>query len=171
MHFVEAGPGWCKTITESTYIQGRGARDRDLGGLIGEERHAAGLADPRPQLRRRPRPSNQASVRADPVSICRLYPLLHDTQCFGLVLSMIGGRPCSTWVMMDKVTRRLSKMPEEVRGEISPWFIDRHAIEEETADKIVKPDSNAEYVISGLKVSCTPICLQILSLQNLSGSC
>uniref|UniRef100_K3XQ18 Acyl-[acyl-carrier-protein] hydrolase n=1 Tax=Setaria italica TaxID=4555 RepID=K3XQ18_SETIT len=57
----------------------------------------------------------------------------------------------STWVMMNKETRRLSKMPEEVRGEIAPWFIDRHAIEEEAAEKIIKLDSNAKYVDSDLK--------------------
>jgi fatty acyl-ACP thioesterase B len=55
--------------------------------------------------------------------------------------------------MMNKVTRRLSKMPEEVRGEIAPWFIDRHAIQEEAAEKIIKLDSNAMYIHSDLKVS------------------
>jgi len=55
--------------------------------------------------------------------------------------------------MMNKVTRRLSKMPEEVRGEIAPWFIDRHAIQDEATEKIVKLDSNAMYVDSDLKVS------------------
>ncbi|OEL35225.1 Palmitoyl-acyl carrier protein thioesterase, chloroplastic [Dichanthelium oligosanthes] len=59
--------------------------------------------------------------------------------------------PICTWVMMNKVTRRLSKMPEEVRGEIAPWFIDRHAIEEEAMEKIIKLDSNAKYVDSDLK--------------------
>ena len=48
-------------------------------------------------------------------------------------------------------------MPEEVRGEIAPWFIDRHAIEEEGAEKIIKLDSNAKYVDSDLKVSTTII--------------
>ncbi|KAF0922197.1 hypothetical protein E2562_028790 [Oryza meyeriana var. granulata] len=60
-------------------------------------------------------------------------------------------RATSTWVMMNKNTRRLSKMPEEVRDEISPWFIDRHAIEEESTDKIIKLDTNATYVDSDLK--------------------
>ncbi|CAL4963586.1 unnamed protein product [Urochloa decumbens] len=60
-------------------------------------------------------------------------------------------RATSTWVMMNKVTRRLSKMPEEVRGEIAPWFIDRHAIQEEANEKIIKLDSNAKYVDSDLK--------------------
>jgi hypothetical protein len=55
--------------------------------------------------------------------------------------------------MMNKATRRLSKMPDEVRGEIAPWFIDRHAIEEEATEKIIKLDSNAKYVDSDLKVS------------------
>ncbi|VAH54268.1 unnamed protein product [Triticum turgidum subsp. durum] len=60
-------------------------------------------------------------------------------------------RATSTWVMMNKNTRRLSKMPEEVRGEISPWFIDRHAIHEEATEKIIKLDSNAKHVDSDLK--------------------
>uniref|UniRef100_A0ACD5VM62 Uncharacterized protein n=1 Tax=Avena sativa TaxID=4498 RepID=A0ACD5VM62_AVESA len=59
--------------------------------------------------------------------------------------------PICTWVMMNKNTRRLSKMPEEVRAEISPWFIDRHAIQEEASEKIIKLDSNAKHVDSNLK--------------------
>ncbi|KAM0828292.1 hypothetical protein ACQ4PT_067644 [Festuca glaucescens] len=60
-------------------------------------------------------------------------------------------RATSTWVMMNKNTRRLSKMPDEVRAEISPWFIDRHAIQEEATEKIIKLDSNAKHVDSNLK--------------------
>ncbi|KAL6011521.1 hypothetical protein ACLOJK_001969 [Asimina triloba] len=48
-------------------------------------------------------------------------------------------------------TRRLSKMPDEVRAEISPWFIDRYAIEENGQEKIIKLDDNAMYVNSDLK--------------------
>lgn len=33
----------------------------------------------------------------------------------------------SVWVMMNKNTRKLSKMPEEVRAEIGPHFVDRPA--------------------------------------------
>lgn len=55
--------------------------------------------------------------------------------------------------MMNKVTRRLSKMPKEVRDEISPWFIDRHAIDEGATDKIIKLDTNATFVDSDLKVN------------------
>ena len=44
-------------------------------------------------------------------------------------------------------------MPEEVRAEISPWFIDRHAIQEEATEKIIKLDGNAKHVDSNLKVT------------------
>ncbi|EEF36100.1 palmitoyl-acyl carrier protein thioesterase, chloroplastic [Ricinus communis] len=60
-------------------------------------------------------------------------------------------RATSTWVMMNEKTRRLSKMPEEVRAEISPWFIEKQAIKEEVPDKIAKLDDKARYVISNLK--------------------
>lgn len=58
----------------------------------------------------------------------------------------------STWVMMNQQTRRLSKMPDEVRAEIAPWFIEKQAIEDETPEKIEKLDVNARYVHSNLKV-------------------
>lgn len=54
--------------------------------------------------------------------------------------------------MMNRQTRRLSKMPEEVRAEISPWFIEKQAIKEEVAEKIVKLDDKAKYVNTNLKV-------------------
>ncbi|XP_008787702.3 palmitoyl-acyl carrier protein thioesterase, chloroplastic-like [Phoenix dactylifera] len=60
-------------------------------------------------------------------------------------------RATSTWVMMNQQTRRLSKMPEEVRDEISPWFIERCAIKEEVPEKIIKLDDSAKYVDSNLK--------------------
>uniref|UniRef100_A0ACD5VIU2 Uncharacterized protein n=1 Tax=Avena sativa TaxID=4498 RepID=A0ACD5VIU2_AVESA len=63
----------------------------------------------------------------------------------------VFARATSTWVMMNKNTRRLSKMPEEVKAEISPWYIDRHAIQEEATEKIIKLDSNAKHVDSNLK--------------------
>ncbi|KAI3467033.1 hypothetical protein Pfo_023696 [Paulownia fortunei] len=69
------------------------------------------------------------------------------SQATGLVFA----RATSTWVMMNQQTRRLSKMPDEVRAEISPWFIEKQAIEEETPDKIDKLDNNARYVHSDLK--------------------
>ncbi|TXG57277.1 hypothetical protein EZV62_018590 [Acer yangbiense] len=63
----------------------------------------------------------------------------------------IFARATSTWVMMNEQTRRLSKMPEEVRAEISPWFIQKQAIKEDVAERINKLDNKAKYAISGLK--------------------
>ncbi|KAL0000092.1 hypothetical protein SO802_019694 [Lithocarpus litseifolius] len=63
----------------------------------------------------------------------------------------VFARATSTWVMMNQETRRLSKMPEEVRAEISPWFIDKQAIKEDCPEKIVKLDSKVKYMDSNLK--------------------
>ncbi|KAJ8492760.1 hypothetical protein OPV22_014481 [Ensete ventricosum] len=60
-------------------------------------------------------------------------------------------RATSTWVMMNQQTRRLSKMPEEVRREISPWFTEMRAVQGEALEKIEKLDDNAKYVNSNLK--------------------
>ncbi|KAL0424687.1 UNVERIFIED_CONTAM: Palmitoyl-acyl carrier protein thioesterase, chloroplastic [Sesamum radiatum] len=69
------------------------------------------------------------------------------SQATGLVFA----RATSTWVMMNQQTRRLSKMPDEVRAEISPWFIEKQAIKEESPEKIYKLDDSARYVHSDLK--------------------
>ncbi|KAK4479908.1 hypothetical protein RD792_015452, partial [Penstemon davidsonii] len=70
------------------------------------------------------------------------------SQATGIVFA----RATSTWVMMNQQTRRLSKMPDEVRAEISPWFIEKQAIiNEENPEKIDKLDNNAPYVRSNLK--------------------
>ncbi|KAL1342940.1 palmitoyl-acyl carrier protein thioesterase, chloroplastic-like [Arachis hypogaea] len=63
----------------------------------------------------------------------------------------IFARATSTWVMMNRKTRRLSKMPEEVRDELVPWFIEKQAIEEEAPEKIVKLNKQAKYMNSDLK--------------------
>lgn len=58
--------------------------------------------------------------------------------------------------MMNKETRRLAKMPEEVRAEIGPYFIDRLAIRAEDAKKLPKAekkDSSERFVREGLTVS------------------
>eukprot|EP00262_Sarcandra_glabra_P010419 TRINITY_DN2569_c0_g2_i1.p1 TRINITY_DN2569_c0_g2~~TRINITY_DN2569_c0_g2_i1.p1 ORF type:complete len:421 (+),score=67.04 TRINITY_DN2569_c0_g2_i1:324-1586(+) len=60
-------------------------------------------------------------------------------------------RATSVWVMMNKRTRRLSKIPEEVRGEIEPYFMERAAILDEDGRKLPKlDDSTADYVRTGL---------------------
>ncbi|KAK7274226.1 hypothetical protein RIF29_15307 [Crotalaria pallida] len=64
---------------------------------------------------------------------------------------LIFARATSTWVMMNRKTRRLSKMPEEVRKEIAPWFIEKHAIMEDAYEKIAKLDKEAKYINSDLK--------------------
>ncbi|XP_028060191.1 palmitoyl-acyl carrier protein thioesterase, chloroplastic-like [Camellia sinensis] len=69
------------------------------------------------------------------------------SQASGLVFA----RATSTWVMMNQQTRRLSKMPEEVRAEISPWFIEKQAIKEDVNEKIEKLDEKAKYVNTDLK--------------------
>jgi len=61
--------------------------------------------------------------------------------------------------MMNRKTRRLSKMPEEVRAEVSPWFIEKQAIKEDVQEKIVKLDKEAKYMNSDLKVY---ICLYFI---------
>jgi fatty acyl-ACP thioesterase B len=61
---------------------------------------------------------------------------------------------CSVWVMMNKKTRRLSKMPDEVRGEIEPYFMNSPPVVEEDSRKLQKLDDNtADYVRTGLSVS------------------
>ncbi|CAM8888581.1 unnamed protein product [Rhodiola kirilowii] len=60
-------------------------------------------------------------------------------------------RASSVWVMMNKQTRRLSKMPDEVRAEIQPYFIDSAPIVDEDSRKLPKLDEvSADYVRKGL---------------------
>jgi fatty acyl-ACP thioesterase B len=60
-------------------------------------------------------------------------------------------RATSVWVMMNKLTRRLSKIPDEVRGEIEPHFLNSAPVVEEDSRKLRKLDGNtADYVRRGL---------------------
>ncbi|MQL90306.1 hypothetical protein Taro_022890 [Colocasia esculenta] len=55
------------------------------------------------------------------------------------------------WLMMNKQTRRLSKIPEEVRAEKGHYFIKRSAILDEGSRKLPKlDDDNADCVHKGL---------------------
>lgn len=47
-------------------------------------------------------------------------------------------------------------MPEEVRAEISPYFLERSAIKDESllTQKILRLNGDAESIRSGLTVSC-----------------
>ncbi|XP_074281008.1 palmitoyl-acyl carrier protein thioesterase, chloroplastic [Silene latifolia] len=60
-------------------------------------------------------------------------------------------RASSVWVMMNKLTRRLSKMPDEVRAEIGPHFVDTPPVIDEDGRKLAKLDDNtAEHIRKGL---------------------
>ncbi|KAF3791158.1 Palmitoyl-acyl carrier protein thioesterase [Nymphaea thermarum] len=57
----------------------------------------------------------------------------------------------SVWVMMNKKTRRLSKIPDEVRGEIGPYFVQDGPIIDEDGRKLPKlDDSTAGHIRTGL---------------------
>lgn len=56
--------------------------------------------------------------------------------------------------MMNKQTRRLSKLPDEVREEIGGYFVDFPPVVDEDSRKLPKlDDNNADYVRAGLTVS------------------
>ncbi|OMO84169.1 Acyl-ACP thioesterase [Corchorus capsularis] len=62
-------------------------------------------------------------------------------------------RATSTWVIMNHETRRLTKIPEQVKQEVIPFYLNRTAIADEKNDigKIDKlTDENAEQIRSGL---------------------
>lgn len=60
-------------------------------------------------------------------------------------------RASSLWVMMNKNTRKLSKMPEEVREEIEPYFLNSAPVVEEDNQRLPKlNDDTADFIRSGL---------------------
>ncbi|KAK4757016.1 hypothetical protein SAY87_007143 [Trapa incisa] len=60
-------------------------------------------------------------------------------------------RASSVWVMMNKLTRKLSKIPEEARGEIEPYFMNSPPVVDEDSRKLPKlDDSCADHVLAGL---------------------
>ncbi|KAL9261690.1 Palmitoyl-acyl carrier protein thioesterase, chloroplastic-like protein [Drosera capensis] len=60
-------------------------------------------------------------------------------------------RASSIWVMMNKETRKLSKMPDEVRTEIRCHLRDKPPVIDEDGRKLPKLDDNtAEYIRKGL---------------------
>ncbi|CAI0543142.1 unnamed protein product [Linum tenue] len=62
-------------------------------------------------------------------------------------------RASSVWVMMNKLTRRLSKIPEEVRSEIEPYFLNSDPVVPEDSRKLLKLDDNsADHIRKGLTV-------------------
>lgn len=73
--------------------------------------------------------------------------------------------------MMNKNTRRLSKMPDEVRAEIGPYFNGRSAITDEQSEKLAKPGSapdggtmKQQFIRKGLTVSrTTMLCFLVVA--------
>lgn len=62
----------------------------------------------------------------------------------------------STWVIMNRETRRLSKIPDEVKNEVQPFYLNRTAIPTQNTDteKIDKlTDRTAHTIRTGLAVS------------------
>ncbi|KAF7124229.1 hypothetical protein RHSIM_Rhsim12G0088000 [Rhododendron simsii] len=57
----------------------------------------------------------------------------------------------STLVAMNKQTRRVSKMPEEVRDELSTFFCEKQVLKENFKERIEKLNDKAKYVTSDLK--------------------
>ncbi|BBN02782.1 hypothetical protein MPTK1_2g18080 [Marchantia polymorpha subsp. ruderalis] len=55
-------------------------------------------------------------------------------------------RATSTWALMHEDTRRLAKLPDVVRDEITPVFIERCALHEGVFDRISKLDDTADYI-------------------------
>ncbi|GLJ55266.1 hypothetical protein SUGI_1185970 [Cryptomeria japonica] len=63
----------------------------------------------------------------------------------------IIARATSTWVMMNKETRKLMKFPEAVKKEICPYYLERSAIAQTDVKKLEKiAEGSAQYVLSGL---------------------
>ncbi|CAL5186806.1 unnamed protein product [Lathyrus oleraceus] len=59
-------------------------------------------------------------------------------------------RATSVWVMMNKLTRKLSKIPEEAKEEIEPYFVNSVSVLNEDNRKLTKLDDTAEYIRTGL---------------------
>lgn len=56
--------------------------------------------------------------------------------------------------MMNKQTRKLAKLPDEVRAEIANYFVDTPPVVDEDSKRLPKlTDSNADYIRTGLTVS------------------
>ncbi|GJM98064.1 hypothetical protein PR202_ga15039 [Eleusine coracana subsp. coracana] len=63
----------------------------------------------------------------------------------------------SKWVMMNKVTRKLARIPDEVRTEIEPYFFERSAIVDEDNRKLPKlPEDQSTTAAKYLRTGLTP---------------
>ncbi|KAH7388203.1 hypothetical protein KP509_16G063700 [Ceratopteris richardii] len=62
----------------------------------------------------------------------------------------VRARATSHWAMMNQDSRKLSKMPDDVRAEISPYFLERNVMPEDSCPRIKRLDDSALYVKSDL---------------------
>ncbi|KAM7268416.1 hypothetical protein ACFE04_010582 [Oxalis oulophora] len=62
-----------------------------------------------------------------------------------LVTGQHIGRASSTWMIMNEKTRRLSKVSDELRAEMSPFFSERN--EEESVNKKIEKLTEAKYTL------------------------
>ncbi|KAL4393014.1 hypothetical protein S83_037483 [Arachis hypogaea] len=66
--------------------------------------------------------------------------------------NQVLNRASSVSVLMNKLTRKLSKMPEEVRRELESYLVNSRIIIEDDDKKIPKlDDTTADYICTGLK--------------------
>ncbi|KAH9616508.1 hypothetical protein KSS87_021447 [Heliosperma pusillum] len=78
----------------------------------------------------------------------------HDWLVHGSNTGEVLMRASSVWMMMNKLTRRLSKMLDEVRAEIGPHFIETRPVTDEDGRKLSKLDDNtAKDIRRGLTIS------------------
>ncbi|KZV27454.1 palmitoyl-acyl carrier protein thioesterase, chloroplastic-like [Dorcoceras hygrometricum] len=67
-------------------------------------------------------------------------------------------RASSQWVMMNKETRRLAKIPDEVRDEIGGYFVDSPPVVDQETRKLPKLDNTtADYIRTGLTSAPLPV--------------
>nr|GMC82442.1 palmitoyl-acyl carrier protein thioesterase, chloroplastic [Ipomoea batatas] len=75
--------------------------------------------------------------------------VIHDSNTGDMLM-----RASSLWVMMNKETRKLAKMDDEVRAEIGSYFVDAPPVIDEDGKRLPKlDDERADYVRTGLTVS------------------
>ncbi|RAL44663.1 hypothetical protein DM860_003422 [Cuscuta australis] len=150
---------------------GTGVWESDLVRTIDKERERDSAASQAPKSRFRFRLINVVGVMLSGViltgdrrhsSVIIFSPLIPFLSVYfvSLNLSLVHS-PCLSlslsssnfflWVMMNKETRRLAKMPDEVRAEIGSHFVDTPPIIDEDSRKLPKlNDETADYIRSGL---------------------
>nr|GME06689.1 palmitoyl-acyl carrier protein thioesterase, chloroplastic [Ipomoea batatas] len=79
--------------------------------------------------------------------------VIHDSNTGDMLM-----RASSLWVMMNKETRKLAKMDDEVRAEIGSYFVDAPPVIDEDGKRLPKlDDERADYVRTGLTPKWTDL--------------